>query len=490
MLMINKRILFISNLFFVILLLVLAGCSSEPPEEQFLGALESASTDSVIAHVFELADGRYEGRPTGMPTMIAASEYIRSKMMQYNLQPGAHDTSFFQWWTVDYNQIVEPAVLRAQVRGRTVIFTLGEDFIPASTTGSGSFSNRPLVIIDSSATDRDLAAAAVNAVLFIPATVSPQVDAELSEYELRGVRRRKSMEMAQKIADAGAAALLVRGETSGSIGTNAIEGFPIYKVTPGVLSRLLPQELLGRKQGAVQRTNRIRLSGEINTKHHRDLPTVNVAGVLQGRDRRFKDEYIIVCAHTDHVGTIAGRVHYGAHDNASGTAVMLEVARMFAEFADKGFRPRRSVLFVGFSGEEMGLLGSRLYVTNDPLVPLDKTCAVLNLDILGGGTGYMAMGGENFPEYFNVIESINTKYFGHELLKRPNTPISDQYFFGDAGIPSVFLYALTGPPIDIHTPTDTADKMDPDFMKHTAQFAFAIVWELANRSDIETLAGQ
>ena len=138
----------------------------------------------------------------------------------------------------------------------------------------------------------------------------------------------------------------------------------------------------------------------------------------------------------------------------------------------------------------MGLLGSRLYVTNDPLVPLDKTRAVLNLDILGGGTGYMAMGGENFPEYFNVIESINTKYFGHELLKRPNAPISDQYFFGDAGIPSVFLYALTGPPIDIHTPTDTADKMDPDFMKHTAQFAFAIVWELANRSDIETLAGQ
>lgn len=470
------------------LFLVIQGCSRSPSEQDFHTILVKASADSVIAHVFELADAKYEGRPTGMPSMIEASEYIRSKMKDYNLKPGVHDTSYFQWWTVDYNQILEPAVLQASIGGRTMRFTLLEDFIPSSRTGAGTFANKPLMLVDSSATDAEIASTRNNVVLFVPPSVIPQPDVDLSPYESRGLRRQYIASMIKKFADAGTAALLLEGGTSGSISTASYEGLPVYQITPDVVNRLTEPRYLSAKQGSIQRATQVRLSGEIHTNFHHNRPTVNVVGLLEGADRRLKNEYVIICAHTDHVGTIAGQIHYGAHDNASGTAVVLELARMFGEFAEMGFRPRRSILFIGFSGEEMGLLGSKYYVYDDPIVPLENTHAVLNLDILGGGTGYMAVGGITYPHYFSLIEEINDARFGHELLKRPNAANSDHYFFGEEGVPSVFLYALTGPPIGIHTPTDTADKMDPEFMKQTSQFTFTIAWDLANRRDLDNLS--
>lgn len=470
------------------LFLLIQGCSRSPSEQDFHTILVKASADSVIAHVFELADAKYEGRPTGMPSMIEASEYIRSKMKDYNLKPGVHDTSYFQWWTVDYNQILEPAVLQASIGGRTIRFTLLEDFIPSSRTGAGTFANKPLMLVDSSATDAEIASTRNNVVLFVPPSVIPQPDVDLSPYESRGLRRQYIASMIKKFADAGTAALLLEGGTSGSISTASYEGLPVYQITPDVVNRLTEPRYLSARQGSIQRAPQVRLSGEIHTNFHQNRQTVNVVGLLEGTDRRLKNEYVIICAHTDHVGTIAGQIHYGAHDNTSGTAVMLELARMFGEFAEMGLRPGRSILFIGFSGEEMGLLGSKYYVYDDPIVPLESTHAVLNLDILGGGTGYMAVGGITYPHYFSLIEEINDSRFGHELLKRPNAANSDHYFFGEEGIPSVFLYALTGPPIGIHTLTDTADKMDPEFMKQTSQFTFLIAWDLANRRDPDNLS--
>jgi hypothetical protein len=475
-------------LVYISLLLLLNGCSRAPSDQDLHTVLGKASADSVVAHVFELADGKYEGRPTGMPSMIDASEYVGEKMKDYNLKPGVRDTSYFQWWTVDYNQILEPSVLRATIDGRATSFTLLKDFMPWSYSGAGNFSNRSFMIADSGAADSDITASRGSVVLFMPPSVIPVPDEELSEYELRGLPRRYLREIAQRFADAGAAGLLIPGEMYGRISTSGIENLPVFVVTSELVDRLTQARYLGQKQGALRSVPRIRISGEVNTEFHRNRPTVNVAGAIEGSDRRLRDEYIILCAHTDHVGTIAGQIHYGAHDNASGTAVMLEVARLFNEFKSMGFRPRRSVLFIGFSGEEMGLLGSKYYLYEDPIVAWENTGAVLNLDILGGGTGYMAVGGVTYPDYFSLLEELNEARFGFELLKRPNVPNSDHYFFGEEGIPSIFLYALTGPPVGIHTPTDTPEKMDPEFMKQTSQFIFSIVWELANRRDLDHLS--
>jgi aminopeptidase YwaD len=118
---------------------------------------------------------------------------------------------------------------------------------------------------------------------------------------------------------------------------------------------------------------------------HREAPAANVVGVLEGRDAKLKDEVIVIGAHYDHLGrggagSLApreGEIHHGADDNASGTAGLLELARLFT-----AARPRRTVVFIAFSGEEEGLLGSAYYVAH-PVFPLAQTVAMFNMDMIG-----------------------------------------------------------------------------------------------------------
>ena len=115
---------------------------------------------------------------------------------------------------------------------------------------------------------------------------------------------------------------------------------------------------------------------------------INVLGMLHGEDPILRDEIIVIGAHRDHFGEQAGLLFPGADDNASGTAVMLAVARYFTK---EGKRPKRTILFVSFDGEERGLLGSRHYV-NNPAIPLDRTIAMINLDHVGVGNGTLTVG--------------------------------------------------------------------------------------------------
>jgi aminopeptidase YwaD len=118
---------------------------------------------------------------------------------------------------------------------------------------------------------------------------------------------------------------------------------------------------------------------------HREAPAANVVGVVEGRDAKLKDEVIVIGAHYDHLGrggagSLAareGEIHYGADDNASGTAGLLELARLFTQT-----RPRRTFVFIAFSGEEEGLLGSAFYVAH-PVFPLAQTVAMFNMDMIG-----------------------------------------------------------------------------------------------------------
>ncbi len=105
----------------------------------------------------------------------------------------------------------------------------------------------------------------------------------------------------------------------------------------------------------------------------------NVLGLLEGSDPKLKDEYVIVSAHYDHLGVVGGRTQFGADDNASGVAALLEIARAFVE---GGVRPRRSILFASFDSEEAGLLGS-FYYARHPALPVEKAAAVLNMDMVG-----------------------------------------------------------------------------------------------------------
>jgi hypothetical protein len=229
------------------------------------------------------------------------------------------------------------------------------------------------------------------------------------------------------------------------------------------------------------------------------VPATNVIGILPGSDPELKDEAIVIGAHYDHLGrggegSLApreGEIHHGADDNASGVAGMLELARIFSAL---GARPKRTIVFIAFSGEEEGLLGSNYYV-NHPIVPLSQTVAMINMDMIGrlkegnliiGGIGTAqewraVVNDENLkPTQFIIGKSAdfsspvaapavlgtydpksadnNTTPQFKLTLNEDGFGPSDHSSFYSKQIPVLFFW--TGTHEDYHKPSDTADKIN------------------------------
>ncbi len=194
----------------------------------------------------------------------------------------------------------------------------------------------------------------------------------------------------------------------------------------------------------------------------------NVIGRIKGAS----DECVVLGAHYDHLGTMKGEVCHGADDNASGTAVVLEIAARLQRSP-----PRRTVLCVAFSGEEMGLLGSRFY-TGQPEIPLEKTVAMVNLDMVGRLREKLivfgAPSGDRFPDL--LADSPIPLAFP----KDPFGP-SDHTSFLMKGVPSLHLF--TGSHPDYHKPGDTADKIDYAGLGRVADFTEKLVRRIADAPD-------
>lgn len=208
-----------------------------------------------------------------------------------------------------------------------------------------------------------------------------------------------------------------------------------------------------------------------------DLPSQNVIGVLEGTDPQLKDEYIILSAHYDHVGVGSqgggayseqDSIFNGARDNAFGTTSLLAAARALAQNP-----PRRSVIFLAVTGEEIGLLGSRYYAEN-PLIPLKKTVFNFNTDTAGYNdtTNVMVVGIEHVP----VREQLErgAAAFGLGILDDPMPEQnlfrrSDHYSFVEKGVPAVFMTpAMTAFDEEItryyHQVTDNPDTISYNYL--------------------------
>ena len=251
-----------------------------------------------------------------------------------------------------------------------------------------------------------------------------------------------------------------------------------------------------------------------------ESPSHNVIGILPGSDPKLKDEAIVIGAHYDHLGrgvdgSLAqreGEIHHGADDNASGTAGLLELARMFSTQKPK---PRRTIVFIAFSGEEEGLIGSNYYV-NHPVVPIANTVAMINLDMVGrlnekklvvGGVG-TAQEWRSMLEAHNVVQSATVSLNSPAMTVgagRAPMPIvvgangrpvvtldpakrfsltmnedgygpSDHSSFYAKQIPVLFFW--TGTHADYHKPSDTAEKINYDGLTQITSFVASIVRDL------------
>mgnify|MGYP003956152603 CR=1 FL=1 len=239
-----------------------------------------------------------------------------------------------------------------------------------------------------------------------------------------------------------------------------------------------------------------RRSGMINGK--------NVIGYIEGS--KYKDEYLILTAHYDHVGISKNKeIYNGADDDASGTSAILEIAEAFSLALKEGKRPNRSVVFMLVAGEEKGLLGSKYYVDN-PTFPLNKTITNLNIDMIGrvdsahfNNKNYIYLIGSNIlsDDLHKLSEKVNKKYSKINLDYRfndPDFPVyefgrfrpnryyyrSDHYNFAEKNIPVIFYF--NGTHIDYHQPTDTVEKIELDLITSRTKLIFHTAWKIVNRN--------
>ena len=194
------------------------------------------------------------------------------------------------------------------------------------------------------------------------------------------------------------------------------------------------------------------LSLDIENRHHFDYKTRNVAGLLHGKI----DSFLIFTAHYDHLGPMGDEVYFpGAHDNASGVAMCLELCKFFSQQEELSY----NIAFIFFSGEEIGLLGSRFFVEN-PLIDLNKIKFLINLDLVGSGDeGITVVNGSVFKKQFARMKQMNHKH-GYLPVVRSRGPAanSDHWFFYDAGVPCFFIYTL-GEYKQYHNIFDTTDNV-------------------------------
>lgn len=180
---------------------------------------------------------------------------------------------------------------------------------------------------------------------------------------------------------------------------------------------------------------------------------VNVAGVVRGS--RYPDRYLMVTAHYDHLGLMGkGNRYPGANDNASGVAMMLDLARHFAQ---KAHKPEISILFVAFSGEESGLWGSKAFAAHMP-VAADSVALVLNLDMVGTGSGGITVvNGEANPTLYSRMAKLNAdNEYVATVKKRGSSCNSDHCPFDRMGIPAIFIYSMGREWPYYHVPEDKA----------------------------------
>lgn len=181
--------------------------------------------------------------------------------------------------------------------------------------------------------------------------------------------------------------------------------------------------------------------------------TQNVLGYVKGT--MYPDSFIVISAHYDHLGMMGKNVYFpGANDNASGTSMMLSLAKYYSENPQKC-----SILFIAFGAEEAGLVGSAFFV-NHPLVPLSKIKFVMNLDLAGtGDDGATVVNGSILTHEFELLQQANDngKYL-KVINKRGKAANSDHYHFSEKGVKSFFLYTLGGITA-YHDIYDTAPKL-------------------------------
>jgi hypothetical protein len=498
--------------------------SIEIPQEKVKILSESITAEDLKEHVRVLASDEFEGRETGTEGNLKAAEYIADKFKSFGLPAIGDNDTYFQevaftrisWKEVnlsingesyrhmrdfmalpdlfpgeafDLNTtslvfagygIDDPAYSDYKgknLKGKTILIYKGE---PRDENGNSLITGDKTLSIWSIGIEEKLLIAKKHGVkaVFI-------IEDKLRDKIGRQIR------------------FMLGGKTiMGKPASIGAEYTPYFEI-----STTLAEDLMGKKyRKVIKARKKIEKKGTARSvsipvnivssveKNVKTTPGQNVLGYIEGSDPAMKEEVVIISAHYDHLGKRGEDIYNGADDNGSGTGSVLEIAQALAMAKEKGMGPKRSILCLLVTGEEKGLLGSEYYVSN-PIFPLAKTVADVNIDMIGRmdnnhtDSNYVYVIGSDrlSTELHEINEIANATYTGLQLdytFNEDDDPNrfyyrSDHYNFAKHGIPSIFYFS--GVHEDYHRPGDTMDKIMYGKTATIARLAFHTAWELANR---------
>jgi hypothetical protein len=477
-----------------------------------------------------LAGPEMEGRETGMAGQRKAAAYIASRMKAIGLTPVPGLANGYE----QYYFLLKESLISAGCRWGNKDLQYGEDFIfPVAQNQSFSLKANKIFFIgygiqdprySDYLPDEDYR----NSILIL-VPGEPKIDGKylISGTDKPGVWTQSGLKMKLEAAKkAGAAAVLLLSPNQEKISARSIEHskkssrFIINNEEPekaayAQISHQVARSFFGTTAmdslislsrsllplsglPLVRRINDSIRPVEVILSLEKKTDTIkpsNVIGMLEGN--RFKDEYVFITAHYDHLGIQDNKIYYGADDDGSGTAAVLQLAAAFAKAKSAGKGPERSIVFMTVSGEEKGLLGSEYY-SEHPLLPLEKTSADLNIDMIGridterklSDTNHYVyvIGHDKISTELGKICEISNAASGNITLDYkfddPNDPQriyfrSDHYNFARKGVPVLFFYdgMLLG---DYHKPTDTIDKINWELYVKRTKMIFTTAWNVAN----------
>ncbi len=504
-----KQILLCSHL----LLVYACGESSRVP-------LNRASTPALRAediqyHVNYLASDSLEGRLAGTPGNEKAAAYIAAEFKRFGLQPVGDNNSYQQKFDFVGDVKLGPnnQLTLQQGDGDTTLI-LNTDFIPAGFSASDSVSGEVVFAgygISAGEQNYDdyagieVTGKVVMVLRYSPAPSNPHVS--FAKFE---PVRYKALQARQR----GAKALLVVAGPDEKAEENtptasalpklrydraaADAGLPVIYLTSPAADWLLAASGKTIKDLQTQiNKNQKPASFLLPGAHATVMTTItqerrvsaNLIGKLAGSDPQLKEQAVIIGAHYDHLGRSSegamdpekeGEIRNGADDNASGTAGMLELAQYFA---GQEKRPRRSLIFMAFSGEELGLLGSSYYV-NHPTLPLEQTTAMINMDMIGRmkDSVLVVQGIGTSPSFQPMVERLGQSHPFKLALKKEGPGPSDHESFYRKNIPVLFFF--TNLHEDYHRVSDDAEKIKAQDQAHILQFIRQVVEEVANQDSV------
>ncbi|MBR1765426.1 MAG: M28 family peptidase [Bacteroidales bacterium] len=467
-----------------------AGMADAAAQRRDAMAMPVVEEDSIMKHIVELSGESYEGRLAGSLGYDRAVRYVERTLARYGVSVEE------QLFNIECNE-VENCKFNIYSPGTKEkrVFTLGNEFCCAGMTGRGYVDAQMVFCGYGSDYEEfnEYAKVDVQGKIVVLLTGVPEGSWLPYQEAERIAQLRDKARVAEKHGALGLLAINMSPsclpyEVQGRVYCGELPHlatFPILQLTLDCGRELFYGEAMsldsavsaiGRDKAPHSFALLKKAEVDVNAIYRQRAVTANVIGLMEGTDRRFNDELIVVGASLDHAGMQGGTCFFpGADINASGVAAVLETARLLSQ---PQFRPRRSVLFVLFSGSEQRFLGSRVFLSNYP--KLRKVEAFVNLQNIGSGDSIALLGDNRYPSLWEIARERDSA--NHSLIwanPEKTNPVGDARGFDMLGIPSLVFTSLNGMQHN-HVTSDIWEDIDRRMLTGAAQVAVETVRELCD----------